>query len=243
MFNIKEYLKSIGITQKDFADRVGLSRPTLDTYIDLYENGNPIPKERYAIAFSTLFDEGPYTSEDFTSKLQRIEKLFNRDERYEISELEPLAADYVTSILRNMKRDMMLIDWNEDVYTFINILISNYRRNEIMQQLAEYFIFLNAFRDADEIEEKQKSYFANFYRTFDALLKNPKEYNKDNYLGFLKRCEEIKVDKEKDARSVKKQLLDQIQKIVDEGKKKGIIFSEEEIITEINNGLNNKLEI
>ncbi len=240
MFNIKEYLKSIGITQKDFADRVGLSRPTLDTYIDLYENGNPIPKERYAIAFSTLFDEGPYTSEDFTSKLQRIEKLFNRDERYEISELEPLAADYVTSILRNMKRDMMLDNWNKDVYTFINILISNYRRNEIIQQLAEYFIFLNAFRDINEIEEDQKSYFANMFRTFNGLLNNPSEYNSSDYNDFLKRCIKIKTDKDKDSKDFDKQIREKIQSIIDESRKKGIDLSAEDIIDEINTSINSK---
>ena len=36
MQNIKQYLKDVGITQKEFAERIGLSRPTLDTYIEMY---------------------------------------------------------------------------------------------------------------------------------------------------------------------------------------------------------------
>ena len=39
MDNIKKYLKNVGITQKEFAERIGLSRPTLDTYIEMFESG------------------------------------------------------------------------------------------------------------------------------------------------------------------------------------------------------------
>ena len=52
MYNIKQYLKDIGITQKEFAERLGLSRPTLDTYIDMFEGNQTIPKERYDIIFN-----------------------------------------------------------------------------------------------------------------------------------------------------------------------------------------------
>ena len=48
----------MGITQKEFSERMGLSRPTLDAYIEMFENGKTIPKERYEIIFRRLFDSG-----------------------------------------------------------------------------------------------------------------------------------------------------------------------------------------
>lgn len=126
MHNIKRYLKDVGITQKEFAERIGLSRPTLDTYIEMFESGQTIPKERYDIIFKGLFDSDNGSKREFTKNLQQVENLLIRDKKYGTSDLEPEAADYVSLIIRNMNRDLKIADWNKDVYTFINILISNY---------------------------------------------------------------------------------------------------------------------
>lgn len=47
--DIKKYLKSAGITQKQFAEKMNLSRPTLDTYIEMYEHGQTLPKKSMMI--------------------------------------------------------------------------------------------------------------------------------------------------------------------------------------------------
>ena len=54
---IKTVRTKLGLTQKEFADLLGLSRPTLDNYIDLYEAGEKLPKERYQIIFDDLLEE------------------------------------------------------------------------------------------------------------------------------------------------------------------------------------------
>mgnify|MGYP002521225147 CR=1 FL=1 len=41
--NIKKQLDYIGIKLKTFAELLGVSRQTLDTYIKLYESGKKIP--------------------------------------------------------------------------------------------------------------------------------------------------------------------------------------------------------
>ena len=41
--DIKEYLKSIHMTQKELADRLVLSRPTLDTYIQIFQMDEVLP--------------------------------------------------------------------------------------------------------------------------------------------------------------------------------------------------------
>ena len=78
MQNIKQYLKDVGITQKEFAERIGLSRPTLDTYIEMYEHGQAIPKERYDIIFKRLFDNENNSANIFFDNLQNLEALLKR---------------------------------------------------------------------------------------------------------------------------------------------------------------------
>ena len=237
MYNIKQYLKDVGITQKELAERIGLSRPTLDTYIEMFEGNQTIPKERYDIIFNRLFGSKKVSEEEFEKKLQQVENLLNRDRKYGTSDLNPEAADYVSSIVRNMTKDLKLENWNQDVYIFINILISNYRKNEVFQQLVEYFMYLNNIRKIELIEEKQKPYFANIYKAFHGLIENPDIYAEKDYQDFLNRCEEIREEKNKRNSERKNNLKNRIQDMVAEYEKKGIDLSEEEIVEAIKNQL------
>lgn len=235
MHNIKQYLKDVGITQKEFAERIGLSRPTLDTYIEMFESGQTIPKERYDIIFKRLFDYDKCSAEEFAKNLKQVENLLSRDQKYGTSDLEPEAADYVSLIVRNMNKDLRIADWNKDVYTFINILISNYRENEIFKQLVEYFIFLNDIRSVETIEENQIPYFANLFRAFHSLTEDPSVYDEQDYKNFLKRCFEIRERKQKLANERKDKLKERIQNMIVEYEKKGIDLNEEEIVEAIKN--------
>lgn len=237
MHNIKKYLKEVGVTQKEFAERIGLSRPTLDTYIEMFESGQTLPKERYDIIFKKLFDSKIVSAKEFENTLQQIEDLLNRDQKYGTSDLSPEAADYVSLIVRNMTKDFKVGGWNKDVYTFINILISNYRNNEIFQQLVEYFIYLNNIKEINMIEESQKSYFANLYKVFHGLIKEPDLYEVEDYQAFINRCIEIKAEKEKKNNRRKDRLKKKIQEMVTEYEKKGMDLSEVEILEEIKNQL------
>lgn len=233
MHNIKQYLKDVGITQKEFAERIGLSRPTLDTYIEMFESGQTIPKERYDIIFKRLFDYDNCSAEEFDKNLQQVENLLSRDQKYGTSDLEPEAADYVSLIVRNMNKDLRITGWNKDVYTFINILISNYRKNEIFKQLVEYFIYLNDIRCVETIKENQIPYFANIFRAFHSLTENPSVYDEQDYQNFLKRCLEIHERKKKITNERKNNLKERIQNMIVEYEKKGINLNEEEIIEAI----------
>lgn len=240
MPSIKQYLKEVGITQKVLAERIGLSRPTLDTYIDLYESGQTIPKERYDIIFKRLFEGGNLSAEDFEIKLQQAEGLLERDQKYGTIDLEPEAADYVSAIIRNMNKDLRQENWNEDVYIFINILISNYRNNEIFNQLVEYFIYLNGIRETDTIKEKQIPYFANMFRAFRNLVDNSDAYEEQDYKKFLNRCAEIREHKKKAANEKENTIKDRLQQLISEYEKKGIDLSEEELIEAISNQIANE---
>lgn len=241
MLDIKKTLKKVGMTQKDFAEKIGLSRPTLDAYIGLYEKGSEIPKERYNIIFNRLFEDEYVSADQFIKKLKQIEQLLDRDQKYGIGDLSASASDSISSVVDNMKRDMKRPNYNEDMYVFINLFISNYSTNIIFEKLAEYFLFLNNIKDISYIDDCQKSYFANMYKIFHDLLENPQTYDEKDYNDFLDRCQEIRREKnkhkEKREESIKKKILEMLT----EYEKKGIDIHDEEIIDAISKQLLNEV--
>ena len=190
MNNIKEYLKAIGISKQEFANEIKLSRPTLDAYITAYENGETIPRERYQIIFDDLFSDELEVHE-FQEKLKRLKNLLDRDERLGTEKLDARAADMVSRLKERMFQDMSKGDWNQSVYAFIDMLITSYRQNVIFEKLAEYFTYLNRSEFGDTVSDEHIPYFAQFYRVFDSLLKNPTSYQKTDYDAFMKRREQL----------------------------------------------------
>lgn len=51
---IKETLKKYGVTLTQFANTLNISRPTLDTYIRLYESGQALPNDKFRFNYSIL---------------------------------------------------------------------------------------------------------------------------------------------------------------------------------------------
>lgn len=237
MKNIKEYLKSIGISKQEFATEIKLSRPTLDSYIIMYENGEQIPRERYQIIFDELFSE-VLEPETFRMELNRLKNLLDRDERLGTDKLDAYAADMVSRLKDRMFQDMSQGGWNQSVYTFIDMLITNYRKNIIFERLAEYFTYLNRSELDDLAKEEQIPYFARFYKLFDSLLQGSISYEEADYEAFLKRRRQliknnINEQKEKEER-IKRLISDAARKL----QETGINATETEIVKAILEKLN-----
>ena len=229
MNNIKEYLKAMGISKQEFANDIKLSRPTLDAYIAAYENGETIPRERYQIIFDDLFGE-ELELEAFQEKLKRLKNLLDRDERLGTDKLDTKAADMVSRLKERMFQDMSKGDWNQSVYTFIDMLITSYRQNVIFEKLAEYFTYLNRSELDDIVSNDQIPYFAQFYRVFDTLLKNPSSYEKTDYEAFMRRRKQLiegrKKEQEQKEEKIKKLIFDTAKEL----EKTGIVATDAEIL-------------
>lgn len=72
--NIKKQLDYIGIKLKTFAELLGVSRQTLDTYIKLYESGKKIPNERFQTIFKFLFNPPLDSINTLSKRLSEIKK-------------------------------------------------------------------------------------------------------------------------------------------------------------------------
>lgn len=217
MLNIKNKLKEYGITQADFAKRLKISRPTLDSYINFYQNGELIPNSKYQEKFEALFSEDVCCREDFEKVL------------YSKDELDDNKSNILDSVISQMRRDMKTSDCDEDIYIFINMLIRSYRKEKIFKKLARYFLLLNANRSLNTIKEEEEIYLSNYFKLFyedkNNLLKTDKYYLEE----FYKRAREIEDIQKKRKEEIKKKLIDKINEKVQEKINLGIDMNNIEI--------------
>lgn len=214
--SIKEYLKSVGVSKQEFASEIKLSRPTLDSYIDMYEKSGRIPRERYQIIFDNLFRE-ELTEVEFKEKLKKMHRLLVRDTRLGTEKLDARAADEVARLKNRMLRDMSEKDWNPSVYSFMEMLLDNYRRDAIFRRLAEYFVFLNRSETSVQATEEQKPYFVNFYKTFDSLYKNEQmAFDAKDYDLLIQRRDRLAEDRKEKRDQRKDELMKLLSSAVKE---------------------------
>jgi len=235
--NISQYLKSVGVTKTELALEIGLSRPTLNQYIRLFEMGQAIDNERYDIIFKRLFSERQESKDLFEKNLEAVKYLLERDRKYDIGNLKPEAADTVAQIHNYMVRDMSRDNWDEKVYDTISLVLTSYRNNVVFRELASYFADLNMDTDLQELSETAKAYHAYFYKCFREILEKPPKYDEEAYEAFVIRKKEILKDREESnnrtAKKVKMMLDKAIKELEAEYQEKGIEATEDVLMTEV----------
>lgn len=232
--NVKEQLKELNITQSDFAEELGISRPTLDSYMSLYDSGEIIPKDRFEIILHRLFDGEITTKEAFLQKLRFYKELLNRDNRLGITDIPADDADTVSTIVDLMIRDMKSAEYSRELYKFIEMLLFNYRRQELFRIIAEYFV---AFNDEAnyEIKEKQIPYFANIYACMQKIKGDSVKYREQDYEAFLRRRMEVRQEQVTKENAVKLAISKKVEEIINKAKKDGIALTEEQIMERLKN--------
>lgn len=232
---IKKYLKSLGITLKDFAERIDLSRPTLNSYIDMYDRGEELPRDRYQIIFDELFANKEKNKEEFEATLLAFEELLKQDARYGVSSLGAEEADIITNLLYIAKKDLGIIDWDSNIYVFINIVISHYRNLEVLRYLAMYFNVLNGLYPAESVSDEEKPYLAILFHAFSKLVKQDFDNYETYYGEFLVRREELNRKRKERIKNQREMVNKKIKAVVEQADSAGISLSEEEILERLIN--------
>lgn len=227
--DIKMYLRGIGITQTELANKLHLSRPTLDSYISQYEKTGKLSKKKYELIFDSLFGDTLLSKDEFIEMISNVGNLISQDEKYDVSELEPEDTDLFMSVLRNMRNDMVH-SHSISIYRYINIMISNYHKEKIFRYIADYFLFLNGLVDESDIMEKEKMYLAYLYDAFKNFPTESKPYEYEEvYVKLVNRRNAIIDDNRKRTQAQKEQtnmFVELVQKKIHEMESNGIEVSE-----------------
>lgn len=190
--DIKEYLKSIHMTQKELADRLGLSRPTLDTYIQMFQMDEPLPRDKYQVVFEQLFRKPLKEDKEFRETLDKYALFLKQEQVLGTNDMSTEASYIMSLVTQEIKKDLSKNDSNIDIYVFINLLICNYRKNPILMQLVEYFLLLYSRKNVTDIAEDDKVFLSNYHRLLqnkEKMVFQPKAF--DDLLEYANKSKKV----------------------------------------------------
>lgn len=207
---IKRQLKNLDVKISRLAQGLGISRPTLDSYIESYENGQQIPNEKYRKIFDYLFTDDVQSTIEFAKRLDYVKRVFLQTESNEIAESKE------QSIRSNISDFAYKTKSGDGFLEFINLLIDN-RSVDLVNAISDYFNYVNGFKQYEESLEndKRKALFAWLYKIFYQYNANKIEIDESSYNGFVEKSE--KVYKKRISNSANYELLEYLRKNIPEG--------------------------
>lgn len=233
MYDIKDYLKSIGITKQGLSEQLKLSRQTLDNYIDLYECDTSIPKEKYQVIFKRLFTNPPLNADDFSIMLTTMSNLLDRDEKYGLVNLTAEDTDIVTGIVSKMARDLQKKDCNREIYSFVSYTINSYRVDDVWQLMASYILVLNGGKEPKGLSNTEKAFFSSLYDLVYKYKNGKLEYDEMLYKAFLNKRNELIHKKANMKLKVSNSLMAKMEEIIQESTEQGVELTEEKLIQKL----------
>lgn len=209
---IKKNLKSLDIKISKLATELGVSRPTLDAYIEYYENGQRIPNEGYQKIFEYLFSGEKINSVEFAQRYDYVKRVMLADARTG-AELS-IQAKRENAVVKNIIDILDSGTLEEPLVEFINLFINN-KDKDLVKAIYYYFNFTNGFIDLSnvDVEEKNKALFSQLSKLFNDYQNDSIELLPDYY----------------------EQIVDKNKRIFD---KKKIKVNDSDIIEYIKNNLN-----
>ena len=123
---IKKNLKALDIRISKLASELGVSRPTLDSYIECFENGHAIPNEGYQRIFEYLFSGEQINSVEFAQRYDYVKRVMLSDAKAGAE--KNISDQRQDSILKNIKEHYKRLDivkplWVEKKYLSVYELL------------------------------------------------------------------------------------------------------------------------
>lgn len=187
---IKKNLKALDIKISKFATELGVSRPTLDAYIEYYESCQSIPNEGYQKIFEYLFSGEEINSIEFAQKYDYVKRIMLADAKTGVE--KAIHDERENKILNNIRDVLATGTVDEHLIEFINLFINN-RDNDLVKAIYMYFNYSNGFADLSkrEIEEKEKAIYSQLAKLFTNYKDNSIELLEEFYNQLQSKNQEL----------------------------------------------------
>lgn len=187
---IKKNLKALDIKISKLATELGVSRPTLDAYIEYYERGQSIPNEGYQKIFEYLFSGEEINSIEFAQKYDYVKRIMLADAKAGAE--KAIRDERENKILNNIRDVLAAGTVDEHLIEFINLFINN-RDNDLVKAIYMYFNYSNGFADLSkrEIEEKEKAIYSQLAKLFTNYKDNSIELLEEFYNQLQSKNQEL----------------------------------------------------
>ena len=187
---IKKSLKTLDVKISKLATELGISRPTLDTYIDYFERGIKIPNDVYQNIFEYLFSSDKMTSIEFAQKYDYVKRVMLADAKKTIeSGLSDKREEYLaTKIIEAVSSGTM----TQDLLEFIFLFANNYHV-DLVKAISMYFNYTNGFKDIvkEEPSEIDKALFSQLAVLFEKYNARNIVINEDSYRRLIEKNQSI----------------------------------------------------
>ena len=176
---IKKSLKALDIKISKFATDLGISRPTLDAYIETFEKGQQISNDTYQRIFEYLFNGGPMTSIDFVQKFDYVKRVMLNGK---VSVEQDAIAQRKISVIENIQMKLNAEDLEKPLAEFVNLFLSN-KQVDLVQAIYMYFNYVNGFENMSEykIPDKDKAFFSQLSLLLDQYRQDEIEIDQGQY--------------------------------------------------------------
>lgn len=222
---IKEFLKKYKLTLKELAELLELSRPTLNSYINLYERGEEISNPHYQKIFQEIFSKEWQGKTEVVEEIKELKKSEVKvEDDYSFENLE-----LINSIKEKMYSDMKGEKGVLPLYKFINSVLYNYNRDEGLTGYIDYNLFLNGLKKIEEISESEKILVSNIFPIMRGHIEKNLSFNSEGYELFIKRIEEIKKIREEETRRIEREFQEKIKRELELKFNIGKVIDEEKI--------------
>ena len=163
--DIKKNLKDFDIKISKMASDLGISRPTLDSYIECFENGKEIPNEAIQAIFEFLFSKEISSSVEFAQKYDYVKRVMLKNAKEMTASQKELEKRNLK--IQNVVKIINDNDTTNEMVSFINLLLTN-KDNELVKNLGYYFNYSNGLLkiDTNTLSNKQLGLYSNLAKTF-----------------------------------------------------------------------------
>lgn len=187
---IKKSLKTLDVKISKLAAELGISRPTLDTYIDYFERGIKIPNDVYQSIFEYLFSSEKMTSIEFAQKYDYVKRVMLADAKKTIETgLSDKREEYLATKITEVVSSGAM---TQDLLEFIFLFANNYHV-DLVRAISMYFNYTNGFKDIakEEPSEIDKALFSQLAILFESYNAHDIEINEDSYRKLIEKNQSV----------------------------------------------------
>lgn len=156
---LKDEFKKKNITITNLSEIMNVSRPTLYKLIEIYNKDKFIPPKYKD--FLDAINNVDLSPEDTLEKLIELKKENKKSKRDSTKNKRLLLAN----IVENAKKDLNTPNSNQEVYKFINYLITNYKKNNSLVMLSRFVLFVNNIIDDTNIDDNEMKLYSAVYKS------------------------------------------------------------------------------
>lgn len=181
---IKKSLKALDIKISKLANGLGVSRPTLDNYIEMFEKGEKLPNSVYQNVFEYLFSDENMNSVEFAQKYDYVKQVMLKDA---VSKAKTDAsAKRAVGLQERIVEMVRSGNCSKELLEFVNLFMSN-TDLDLIKAIYMYFNFTNGFSNisSEDPSEKDKALFATLSKVFQQYKDGTLAMDDDAYREFM----------------------------------------------------------